>query len=175
MRGIPLVVPRSRWVRPTSDRVRIALFQLLGAAIIDASVLDLYAGSGALGIEALSRGAASVDFVETDSRSCGVVEQNLAAANLGEHGRVYHARVERALEFLTGSYHVVLLDPPYALPGVRDIMNRLAASDLIDSKGVVAAEHSSRVPLADGYGPLRRVQARRYGDTAISVYRAGEA
>ena len=174
-RGVPLVVPRSRGVRPTSDRVRGALFQLLGAAIADARVLDLYAGSGALGIEALSRGAAFVDFVEADSRLCSAVARNLKAADFTERGRVYHARVERSLEFLNGPYQLLLLDPPYALSDTEQTISRLAVSDLIDNEATMAVEHSSRVPLADGYGPLRRLQARRYGDTAVSIYTTREA
>ena len=100
-RGVSLTVPRAQRVRPTSDRVRSALFQLLGLVVVDARVLDLYAGTGALGIEALSRGAASVDFVEANPRLCDIVARNMRAAGFDQIGRVYRAKVDQALEFLT--------------------------------------------------------------------------
>lgn len=174
-RGIPLLVPRSSRVRPTSDRVRSALFQLLSAPVLNARVLDLYAGTGALGIEALSRGAGFADFVETDARLCRMLAQNLETAGFAEVGHVHHARVERALRFLEGPYQLVLLDPPYALPGVQRVMDRLASSDLIDKNGVVVLEHSSHGESADGFGTVHRIDTRRYGDTTLSIYRASES
>ena len=169
-----MVAPRSSGVRPTSDRVRSALFQLIGAAVEDAHVLDLYAGTGALGIEALSRGAASVDFVETDARLCRMLTQNLETAGFAEHGHVHHARVEQALRFLVVPYQLVLMDPPYSLPGVQQVMDHVASSGLIDKDGVVVVEHSSRVESADGFGTARKIDTRRYGDTSLSIYKAGE-
>ena len=155
--------------------MRSALFQLLGAVVVGARVLDLYAGTGALGIEALSRGAASVDFVEADSRLCDIVARNKRAAGFEQIGRVYHAKVEQALEFLTGPYQLVLLDPPYALPGVDRTMDKLAGAGLTEKGSLVAFEHSVRVPLAESYGTLHTLDARRYGDTAISIYSVGDA
>ena len=174
-RGVSLTVPRAQRVRPTSDRVRGALFQLLGAVVVDARVLDLYAGTGALGIEALSRGAASVDFVEADPRLCEIVARNKRAAGFEQVGRVYRAKVEQALEFLTGPYQLVLLDPPYALPGVDRTMDKLAGAGLTEKGSLVAFEHSARVPLAESYGALHALDTRRYGDTAISIYSVGDA
>ena len=174
-RGIPLLVPPSSRIRPTSDRVRGALFQLLGREIVGARVLDLYAGTGALGIEALSRGAASADFVEADARLCRIVARNLQAAGFTEHGHVHHARAERALEFLEGPYQMVLMDPPYSMRRFSQALDRLAHSVLVDDGGIVAVEHSNRVGTENGYGSLRKVRSRRYGDTTVSMYRAGEA
>ena len=174
-RGVPLVVPRTQRVRPTSDRVRSALFQLLGSVVVDARVLDLYAGTGALGIEALSRGAASVDFVEADPRVCDIVARNKKTAGFDECGRLYRTKVERALEFLTGPYQVVLLDPPYELPGIDQTMDKLAGAGLIETGSIVAVEHAVRVALAESYGALKRLDTRRYGDTAISLYSTKDA
>ena len=174
-RGVPLIVPRTQRVRPTSDRVRSALFQLLGSVVVDARVLDLYAGTGALGIEALSRGAASVDFVEADPRVSDIVARNKKTAGFEECGRLCHTKVERALEFLTGPYQVVLLDPPYELPGIDQTMDKLADAGLIETGSIVAVEHAVRVALAESYGALKRLDNRRYGDTAISIYSTKDA
>ncbi len=169
-RGLRLFVPRLSRVRPTSDRIRGALFQLLQEAVADAYVLDLYAGTGALGIEALSRGAAKVDFVEHDLRLCQAIERNLKAVGFSDHGRVYRARVEQALAFLEGAYQLVLLDPPYDLPGIQRILEALNRPGLLGKGGLVVLEHSQRVASLERYGALRKGQQRRYGDTALSVY-----
>ncbi|MBI4199841.1 MAG: 16S rRNA (guanine(966)-N(2))-methyltransferase RsmD [Chloroflexi bacterium] len=171
-RGARLVVPRSSPVRPTSDRVRAALFQLLGGVVVDARVLDLFAGTGALGLEALSRGAAWADFVERDARLCQAIRQNLAAAGFAQQGRVYRARVERALEFLQEPYQVVLVDPPYDLPGLQGLLERLGESRLVAAGAVVVVEHRSRATLAPAPGALVLARERRYGDTALAFYTA---
>ena len=173
-RGLRLVVPQVLHIRPTSDRVRSALFQILKEAIVDSAVLDLYAGTGALGIEALSRGAARVDFVERDPRLCRGIEQNLENADFASLGHVYRARVEQALTFLEGPYHLVLLDPPYELEGMQQTMEALSRPGLVGKGGMVVMEHSSRTAVAERYGALRSEDQRRYGDTALSVYRMEE-
>ncbi len=174
-RGLRLTTPRFTRVRPTTDRVRSAMFQILGHSVTDAHVLDLYAGTGALGLEALSRGAARVDFVEQDSRLCRFIERNLENARFATRGHVYQVHVEQALTFLKGPYHLVLLDPPYDLPGLPGIVETLDSPGLIQEEGMVVVEHSSRVALADRYGALRRDRLRRYGDTALSVFSIEEA
>lgn len=173
-RGLSLFAPPLSQVRPTSDRVRGALFQLVGEAVSDASVLDLYAGTGALGIEALSRGAARADFVEQDVRLCHAIRRNLENAGFADRGRVCRVRVEQALAFLKGPYRLVLVDPPYDLPGIPRILEALNRPSLLEEGGVVVVEHSRRVALPGGYGALRRGQQRRYGDTMLSVYSKGE-
>ena len=174
-RGLRLDVPSGVRVRPTSDRVRSALFQILAQELPGSAVLDLYAGTGALGIEALSRGAARADFVERDPRLCGAIERNLEKAEFADRGHVYRALVEQALTFLEGPYHLVMLDPPYEMSGVGQIMEALARTGLLERDGLVVMEHSSRVAVAEEYGKLRRQDHRRYGDTALSVYRMEEA
>jgi len=166
-RGLRLAVTRGPGVRPTSSRVRGALFQLLGEAK-GAKVLDLYAGTGALGIEALSRGAAWVDFVEQDVRLCRTIQQNLRAAGFAERGEVHRAHVEKALGSLQGPYDAVLMDPPYGTPGLDQVMQRL--DGILARKGIVVLEHSKRDAAADVYGALRRKTQRRYGDTELSIY-----
>ena len=174
-RGLRLLTPRLSRVRPTSERVRGALFQLLGQAVADSLVLDLYAGTGALGMEALSRGAARADFVEQDRRLCDAIVRNLENVGFADCGHVYRARVEQALEFLKGPYHLVLLDPPYDLQGLPQIVEALNRPGLLEESGMVVIEHSSRIASAERYGALRRGDLRRYGDTSLSLYRMESA
>ncbi len=160
-----------RRVRPTSGRVRAAIFSMLRSrASSTARVLDLYAGSGALGIEALSRGAEQADFVEQDRRQCEVIRQNLAAAGLAQQGRVFCGRVHRILPRLEGTYDVVFLDPPYGDPALPGTLEELGGSSLVGERSVVVVERSARQVLDEVYGQMRLVRELRHGDTAVSAY-----
>ncbi|MCL0044482.1 16S rRNA (guanine(966)-N(2))-methyltransferase RsmD [Dehalococcoidia bacterium] len=169
-RGLRLVVPRLPRIRPTSDRVRGALFQLVGPLVAGARVLDLYAGSGSLGIEALSRGAVAADFIEQNFRLCEAIKRNLETTGYSTIGHVYRANVEKALTILDGPYHLVLLDPPYYLQELPSTMEALNRKGLLDKQAIVVTEHSIRTPLAGQYGRLSREDLRHYGDTALSLY-----
>lgn len=137
-----------------------------------ARVLDLYAGSGALGIEALSRGADGCDFVEVAPRACATIRENLRRIGLETCATVHCQSVGAALTSrrLRPAYDVVLMDPPYADPEVADVAAAVMASAGIGSAAIVVVEHSGRVTLADGYGKLRRLRHRVHGETAISLY-----
>ena len=137
-------------------------------------MLDLYAGSGALGLEALSRGAASVDFVEGNGRRCGHIRDALSTLGLSERGRVHNERVERIVESLDGGYSLVFADPPYALDDWQRVMRELNRPGILDGGGMVVAEHRHSSAMADRYGRLLLLTRRRYGDTAISIYEVGE-
>jgi 16S rRNA (guanine(966)-N(2))-methyltransferase RsmD len=150
------------------------LYQILAQELPGSAVLDLFAGTGALGIEALSRGAARVDFVERDPRLCSAIERNLEKTGFADRGHVHRAQVEQAVTFLEGPYHLVLLDPPYEQSGVETIMEALSRPGLLEHGGLVVVEHSSRAGAADRYGRLKREDYRRYGDTALSSYRMEE-
>ena len=148
----------------------MALFQLVGQAVPEARVLDLYAGTGALGVETLSRGAAEVDFVEQDPKLCKAIERNFKSGGFSDRVHVYRTRVEKALTFLEGPYDLVLVDPPYQLPGLPSVLETLGHPGLIRAGGVLTVEHSIRVGLEESYEALNRVDQRNYGDTALSVY-----
>ncbi len=173
-RGRRFRLPRGADLRPTSDRVRGAIFSILGADVVrGARALDLYAGTGALGLEALSRGAESVEFVELSARRCRRIREALAALGLDERGSVHGGRVERALESLDGGYGLVFADPPYALDDWQGLMGALNRGGLMAEGGVVVAEHRRDTAMMDEYGRLSLLTRRRYGDTAISMYEAG--
>lgn len=170
-KGHPLKAPPGAGTRPTSDYVRGAIFNLLENLSGDwVRVLDLYAGSGALGIEALSRGAAWADFVEQEPRACRTIQGNLVAAHFVDHATVYCTTVRRALGALTASYDVIFVDPPYFDAEAYRILTTLPGSTLVHPGTILIVEHSSRVELEaqpEGLGLLRQ---RRYGDTTISLY-----
>ncbi|MBI4216713.1 MAG: 16S rRNA (guanine(966)-N(2))-methyltransferase RsmD [Chloroflexi bacterium] len=172
-KGHPLKTLRGMAIRPTSDLVRGAIFSALGAMGIRwERVLDLYAGSGALGIEALSRGAGWVDFIEQDHRACAIIGENLERTGFAAQARVRCQKVEAAIA--SGGeapYGLVLLDPPYEAPSLGQMLEQLAASPVVEAETTIVVEHSRRQSLAPSYGSYQLVKALRHGDTRVSVYR----
>lgn len=166
-KGRTLRGPRGT-TRPTSDRVREALFDILAPYVQDARVLDLYAGTGALAIEALSRGAVAADLVEADRGAQGVIAENLERTGLNVRAHLWRMRVEKALGQLEGQYDVILADPPYADAHIGAVLSQLGS--LTADEGLVAIEHASRVPLPDEASALRLWKRRRHGDTTLSIY-----
>ncbi|MFH1485401.1 MAG: 16S rRNA (guanine(966)-N(2))-methyltransferase RsmD [Chloroflexota bacterium] len=170
-KGHRLKVPKDSRLRPTSDLIRGAIFSMLDSLSTDYSrVLDLYAGTGALGIEALSRGALSADFVERKPQNCTIIKQNLEHTGFGSQARVYCCNVQKALTFLSSSYAVVLLDPPYATPFLHDMLRKLFASPLVGENSKVVLEHSKHFQPESNYGDFPLAISRRHGDTCISIY-----
>jgi 16S rRNA (guanine966-N2)-methyltransferase len=162
--GRRLQAPAGRKVRPTSERVREALFNSLGSldAVVGATVLDLFAGTGALGIEALSRGAVSATFVDADVQSVTAIKANLAATGLGEGARVVHADVFRFLADATSEVlDVAFADPPYAFTDWPGLLAVVPAR-------LVAIEARTHVEMPSGWRALR---SKRYGDTVVTLAR----
>ncbi|HET7470313.1 MAG TPA: 16S rRNA (guanine(966)-N(2))-methyltransferase RsmD [Gemmatimonadales bacterium] len=161
--GRRLTIPRDTRVRPTADRVREAWMSILADALPGARVLDLYAGSGALGLEALSRGAASADFVELNPPSLRALEANVAALDVGGRARIHRADALRFAERLTvGAYDVAFADPPYN----RDDAARLVALfRQTPFARILSVEHRAAERLEGD-------STRRYGDTALTFCHA---
>lgn len=172
-RGLRLDVPAAG-TRPTSDRVRESLFGALESAdaLAGAHVLDLYTGSGALGLEALSRGAASVDLVERSRSAAAVVRRNLARVTkaLGPQARVrVHERAVLAfLGAATGPYDLVFSDPPYDLSDAAMTADLVALAPLLSPEALVVVERARRASEPDfAAAGLEQIRARTYGDTAV--------
>jgi 16S rRNA (guanine966-N2)-methyltransferase len=161
--GRRLVMPKDSRVRPTADRVREAWMSILGAELTGARVLDLFAGSGALGLESLSRGAASVTFVELNPPSLQALKENIAALGVEAAVTVHRGNAMRFVERLTGNeFDVVLADPPYT----ADHASRLVSLFRQNPFGrILSVEHRSDLTL---HGD----STRRYGDTAITFCHA---
>ncbi|MBI4337324.1 MAG: 16S rRNA (guanine(966)-N(2))-methyltransferase RsmD [Chloroflexi bacterium] len=171
--GRRLRTAKDTGVRPTSDLVRGAVFSILAQRVEGARVLDLFAGSGALGVEALSRGAAWADFVEAVPHRASAIRATLRELGYGDRARVYAAKAERAPAILQGPYHLIFLDPPYEYPGLADLLLQIAASSLLMLGGLMTVEHSRRQELPEAFDGTALVKQRRYGDTVISIYQRG--
>ena len=171
LKGRRLRVPRAG-VRPTGEKVREALFDILGTGARDARVLDLYSGSGALGLEALSRGAREVVFVEADRESARILALNVESLGGGPRCRVHHAEVLEALagRWLEGRFELIFADPPYGGDEPTRMLPLIADLDLLVADGLLVVERRTRRPPEDG-GPLNRVRTARYGDTSLDFYR----
>ncbi|HEV2439168.1 MAG TPA: 16S rRNA (guanine(966)-N(2))-methyltransferase RsmD [bacterium] len=159
-------------VRPTSDRVKEALFNSLTPRLPGARVLDLFAGTGALGIEGLSRGAARAVFVERDARAVAAIRRNLAAAHFDGQSEVRRGAVPGALDGLERDgavFDLIVLDPPYGQDLPARTLRRLAASSLLGTGGIIAAEGHWRDDPGEIPG-LTRVREARYGETGLWFY-----
>ena len=154
--------------------MRGAIFSILETTPSDWSqVLDLFAGSGALGIEALSRGAGWVDFVEREPRCCDIIRQNLEKTKLSAQAHVYCCSVVKAISFLDKEYGIILMDPPYSDLSIGKVVARLATSKLVGTNSVVVVTHSPHLPLDSTYAPLNLIKQRRHGDSCIAMYQKG--
>ena len=170
--GTHLRSPKSARVRPTTDLVRSALFNILATYCVeDSRVVDFFAGTGALGIEALSRGAAHAEFVEMDHRQVDVIRENLKATKLADRATVVLGDVRRVLDQLTPGYDFILMDPPYTDPFPADIVENIGEIELLGHGGLAIVGHASRVEAPGRCGLMHRWQDRRYGDASLAFYR----
>jgi len=173
-KGHKLKAPKGPGTRPMLDRVKESLFSVLeGYGPIRGRVLDLYAGTGALGIEFLSRGAEYADFVEQQPHVCAIIRDNLAHTRLAAYGRVHQMPVDRFLHHQrgTGSYDYIMMDPPYADPEIEQTIMTILENGLGHPGSLLIVGHSPRVNLADAYPGAVRIKYRRLGDSCFSIYR----
>ncbi len=159
--------------RPSTDLVRGAMFSALTAMDADLSrVLDLYAGTGALGIEALSRGAGSCYFVERDRSACAVINENLAITGFAGRAQVHCVAAERVEDRMQGPFTLILADPPYADERAQATVAALASSTLAQAGAtVLAIEHAAAMDPPAELGWFSLVKMLRHGDSAVSIYR----
>ena len=170
-KGHRLKVPKGTGIRPATDLVRGAIFSILETTTSNWSrVLDLFAGSGALGIEALSRGAGWVDFVEHEPRCCSIIRENLEKTKLADQAHIYCCSVAKALSFLDEEYSIILMDPPYSDSSIGSVIEQLATSRLVGPETIVVVTHSPHLTLDSTYATLHRLKERRHGDSCIVVY-----
>jgi 16S rRNA (guanine966-N2)-methyltransferase len=174
LRGATIRTPGGLSVRPTYDRVRESVFSIIEPVIEGAAVLDLFAGSGSLGIESLSRGATSATFVELDRRVVSVVRENLERLGLGEVSSVMRRDV---LELLGGSvpgapFDLVFADPPYGTGLAGRTLDLLSRGDVLGDSSVVVIEHETGADVAERDGRLMRYRLKSYGTTSVGFYEA---
>ncbi len=177
-KGHRLKAPRGLGTRPMLDRVKESLFSVIeGYGPIRGRVLDLYAGTGSLGIEFLSRGAEFADFVEQNAHVCSIIRDNLAHTRLSAQARVHHMPVSRFLHMQRGvaAYDYIMMDPPYADPQIEQTITTVLAHGLGHGGTLLIVGHSPRVTLADQYPGATRIKFRRLGDSCFSIYQLGDA
>jgi len=160
-------------IRPTTDRVRESIFNILGSVVLDAVVLDLYAGTGGMGIEALSRGAAFTLFVEKNPYSVQTITRNLGHLKLTNQSRVAKRDVLKGLswlETLGHRFNVVFMDPPYEKNYVARTLSFLSQADIFSSEPRIIAEHSVKEAVPESVGDLVLYDQRTYGKIMVSFY-----
>jgi 16S rRNA (guanine966-N2)-methyltransferase len=175
-KGRRLVTPRGAVTRPTADQVRIALMDTLTPALPGARVLDLFAGAGSIGLEALSRDAGHATFVERDARAAAALVANVRALGVESRAQVVRDDVERALGRLAGEarrFEIIFLDPPYTTDLASRALDALGSGALVAPDGLVIAQHFTKRPPAREYGALRAFRDRRFGETTLTFFRAG--
>lgn len=173
-KGHPLKsVPGSN-TRPTTDKVKESLFSIIGPYFEGERVLDLFAGTGGLGIEALSRGAASAVFIDQSPQSIEIIRRNLESTRLADRSEVYRNDARRALKLLQRAgkpFDLIFLDPPYAVKDCDALLKELASKGLVEDGAVAVVEHHPDVAYAEAFNGYQRTRYATYGEIALSVYR----
>jgi 16S rRNA (guanine966-N2)-methyltransferase len=175
LKGRRLVTPRGGVTRPTADQVRIALLDTLAPRLPGARFLDLFAGAGGVGLEAISRGAAHATFVEADARAVAALRANVEALGVADRVRIQRGDVGREvtrLGTLGTRFTIVFLDPPYETDLVTPTVAAIGAYGLLETNGVVVAQHFTKRPPGPTTGGLVSVRTRRFGETTLTFFRA---
>lgn len=160
--------------RPTTDKVKEAIFSMIGPYFDGGWVLDLFAGTGGLGIEALSRGAERAVFIDMERASIDVVKHNVAAAGLSDRAEIYRNEAGRAVKALAkrgAAFRYIFLDPPYRMKEMDSLMLQLADTGLVEPGAVIVVEHDVEHTYPEQAGQFEQVKRAYYGDTAVTVYR----
>jgi 16S rRNA (guanine(966)-N(2))-methyltransferase RsmD len=175
LKGRRLVTPRGGVTRPTADQVRIALLDTLAPRLPGARFLDLFAGAGGVGLEAISRGAAHATFVEEDARAVAALRANVETLGVAARVRIQRGDVGREVTRLGTAgarFTIVFLDPPYETDLVTPTVAAIGAQGLLEADGVVVAQHFTKRPPASATGGLVSVRTRRFGETTLTFFRA---
>lgn len=170
-RGIQLKTPEGLQTRPTADRVKEALFSIIQFDIPGAKVLDLFGGTGQLGIEALSRGAVSAVFVDAGEKACALIRENLKRTKLEQQGRVVRSDYMDFLRRSRESYDIIFLDPPYAEEFLENALNLITEIDILQTNGIIVAERPLGKDLPWEFEGYQRSRDYKYGKTLLTVYR----
>ena len=170
-RGVQLKTPTGMLTRPTSDRVKEALFSIINFEIPGSKVLDLFGGTGQLSIEALSRGAASAVFVDAREDACKLIRENLKRTKLEQWGRVVRSDYLDYLNQCKERYDIILLDPPYAEVFLENALKRITEIDILQSNGIIVTERPLGKYLPWEFEGFQRSKDYKYGKTMLTIYR----
>ena len=170
-RGVTLKTPDGMKTRPTSDRVKEAMFSIIQFDLPNANVLDLFAGTGQLGIEALSRGAARAVFVDAQDTACALVRENLQRTKLVNQANVVRADYVVFLSKCREKFNFIFLDPPYAEVFLENALKRITEIDILQSGGIIVAERPLGKELTWDFPGFTRSKDYKYGNTLLAIYR----
>lgn len=176
-KSIPLKSAAGKTTRPTTDKVKESLFNIIGPYFSGGVALDLFAGSGGLGLEALSRGAARAVFIEKDPKSLEALRSNIAKCRYEDETEVYRNDATRAIAMLIQRpqpFTFVFVDPPYAQVAYYDLVQQLVDAGKVTDNGVIVCEHDKAFTLPEAYGDFVCQRQEKYGDSIISIYEKGE-
>jgi len=170
-RGTVLKTPNGMQTRPTADRVKEAMFSIIQFDLPGAKVLDLFGGTGQLGIEALSRGANSAVFVDRSEDACKLIKENLTKAKLNSNAKVIKSDYANYLQTTTETFDIILLDPPYADVFLENCLNLISEIDILHSGGIIVCERPLDKDLSLEFDGFVRSKDYKYGKTLLAVYR----
>ena len=173
-RGVVLKTPEGLQTRPTTDRVKEAMFSIIQFEISGATVLDLFGGTGQLGIEALSRGARRAVFVDAGEAACKLIRENLKRTKLEEQAQVVRGDYLEYLSRTREKFDIILLDPPYAEVFLENSLNRISEIDILQSNGIIVTERPVEKTLDWAIPGFSRSKDYKYGKTLITVFRKTE-
>lgn len=169
-RGRKLKTPKGNGIRPTSDKVKESIFNLLMNETYNRTFCDLFAGTGSLGLEALSRGAKRCYFCDNSRESIGIIKENVAHCGAETESIIIHGDYSRALSKIAEKIDVFLLDPPYNTGLYEKCFRLIERLDLLSLNGIILAEHASFDKLPDTVGGIAKIREKRYGKTTVSIY-----
>lgn len=170
-RGVQLKTPEGMLTRPTTDRVKEALFSIINFEIPGAKVLDLFGGTGQLGIEALSRGAKSAVFVDAREEACKLIRENLKRTKLEQNAAVVRSDYLDYLGRCREQFNIIFLDPPYAEVFLENSLNRITEIDILQSNGIIVTERPLGKELPWELAGYTRSRDYKYGKTLLTIYR----
>ncbi|MAU64571.1 MAG: 16S rRNA (guanine(966)-N(2))-methyltransferase RsmD [Dehalococcoidia bacterium] len=158
-------------IRPTTERVKLAIFSVIGQEFVKGKrVLDLFSCTGALGLEAISRGALSVVFVEKKYKNCKLIKSNVDTLGVTEKSEIKSEDCNKFLKLTKGGFGLVLMDPPFDIPNWDNLMDEVTKDGIINNSGILVAEHKSGVELKHQYNNAKRFSHKIYGDSEVSFY-----
>ena len=170
-RGITLKTPDGLSTRPTADRVKEAMFSILQFELPGATVLDLFGGTGQLGIEALSRGAKKAVFVDEQETACKLIKENLKRTKFQDIASVIRSDYMSYLKNCTEKYNIIFLDPPYAEVFIENSLNSITEIDILQSSGIIVTERPLGKDLSCEFSGYQRSKDYKYGNTLLALYR----
>lgn len=175
LKGRRLMTPSDNRVRPTTDKVKEAVFSMIAGYLYESIVIDLFSGTGSLGLEAISRGANKVYFVDSDRRSISIIRENINHCKVEDRTVVLHADYASAISKIDDKADVIILDPPYSSGYITKSIKIIQEQGLLAEDGIIVAEHAVTEELPEEISGLQIYKFKKYGKINISIYKVQEA